>query len=106
MTDMTDSFYATKGLSHCPLKVPESSHRVWSIPLLLLKVGIPKSIGGCILGCKVLCTIFGVTLTLTSCLSRPRIIVSLSYLSKFLVWMHFGVADCSIQFWCHCDLDL
>ena len=63
MTDMTDSFYAPKGYSHCPFKVPESSHRVWSIPPSLLKVGIPKSMCGCILGCKVLCTIFGVTLT-------------------------------------------
>ena len=41
MTDMTDSFYAPIGLSHCPFKVLESSHRVWSIPPLLLKVGIP-----------------------------------------------------------------
>ena len=48
--------------------------------------------------------IFRVTLTLTSCLSRPRIIVSLSYFSKFLAWMHYGVADCSVQFWGHCDL--
>ena len=59
--------------------------------LLLLEIGIPKSICGCILGCKVLCTIIGVTLTLTSCLSGPRIIVSLAYLSKFLVWMHYRV---------------
>ena len=79
------------------IKVPESSQRVWSIPPLLFKVGITKSIGGCILGCKVLCTIFGVTLALTSCLSRPRIIVSVSYLSKFLFWMHYGVADCRVQ---------
>ena len=78
--------------------MPASSHRVWSIPSLLLKVGIPKSICGCILGCKVLCIIFGVTLTLPSCLSRPRIIVSLAYLSKFRVWMHYGVVDCSVPF--------
>ena len=31
MTDMAGSFYAHKGLSHCPFKVPESSHPVWSI---------------------------------------------------------------------------
>ena len=37
---------------------------------------------------------------------RPRIIVSLAYLSKFRVSMHYGVVDCSILFWGHCDLDL
>ena len=35
----------------------------------------------------------------------PRIIVSLAYLSKFRVWMHYGVVDCSVLFWGHCDLD-
>ena len=53
--------------------MPESPHRVRSIPPLLLKVGIPKSLCGCILECNLLCTIFGVTLTLTSSLSRPRV---------------------------------
>ena len=86
--------------------MPGSLYHVWSISPLLLKVGIPKSICGCILGCKVLCTIFRATLTLTSILSRPRIIVSLAYLSKLLVWMHYSVVDCSVLFWGHYDLNL
>ena len=56
----------------------------------------------CILGCKELFTILGVTGTLTSGL----IIVSKVYLRNFRVWVHIGVIECSVLFWGHCDLDL
>ena len=51
--------------------------------MILFKVEIPNSICGCILGCKVLHTIFGVTVTLTSGLS-PRIIVSQAHSANFV----------------------
>ena len=50
------------------------------------------------------CAIFG-CVTLTSGLSL-RIIVSRAYLRKFPVWMDFGVVDCIILCWGHCDIDL
>ena len=55
------------------------------LTFILLKVGIPNSVCGCILGCKVLCTTFDVTVTFTSGLSHPRIIVSRNYLRQFRV---------------------
>ena len=70
MTDTTDSFMRQKGgiYSTQSLVLKYMAHSkclsVRSIPPILLKVGIPNS--GFILGCKVLCTIFGVTVTLTS----------------------------------------
>ena len=86
-------------LAYCPFKVPESSHRVWSIPPLMLEVGIKNSVCGCILGCKVLCTIFGVTLTLTSCLSYHRINCVPSISQQISYLDAFGVVDCSVLFW-------
>ena len=26
--------------------------------------------------------------------------------TRLIFWMHYGVVECSIQFWGHCDLDL
>ena len=110
MTDMTDNLMHPKGgihstYSHFPFYVPESSHRVWSIPPILVKVGILNLVCGCIFGCKVLCAIFGVTVTLTSGLSH-RIIMSRAYLREFRAWLNFGVVDCRVLFWDHCNLDL
>ena len=79
--------------------MPEFSHRVWSISLILLKVEIPNSVCECILGCKVLCTIFRVKVTLISGLS-PSISPQISCLDTF------SVVDCSVLFWSHYDLDL
>ena len=50
MMVMTNSVYAPKGEVTLSIQVSECSHRVRSISPILIQVGIPNSVCGCILG--------------------------------------------------------
>ena len=67
LTGMTDSFMRPKGgiystqslvLNHTVSSKDLSLHIVFGAYLLNVKVELPIAVCGCILGCKVLCTIF------------------------------------------------
>ena len=92
------------------------------ISYIFFEVGIPNLVCGCIFEWRSVVYHFRVTVTLTLTSDIVFIVITMSvrpaacpvhisYIlvgrnSKFKVWMHLGMAECSVPFSGHCDLDL